>query len=122
MGDTQDLYNYAVRKTGIAYPIEAVETLFDDNNNIETIDNTETSIPEIDIFDMKIGTIVRLNSGGPLMTVQHVNDDICICRWFDNKELKSSEFNLNEICSVSSREKIPEITIDEDDLDCDMPF
>lgn len=41
------------------------------------------------------GETVKLKSGGPLMTISHVDreNDLFHCEWFDSKgELKSGEF------------------------------
>ena len=108
MGEAQDFYNYAVKKTGINDPVEAVEAL---------VEYGEINIEK----KLEIGDTVKLNSGGPLMTIQHFNDDKCVCRWFDGNELKSSEFYNSEIY-VSEESKIPEIEIDEDELSCNLPF
>lgn len=39
------------------------------------------------------GDTVRLNSGGPLMTVESVDDNRCKCTWFDDKnKLQTASF------------------------------
>lgn len=44
------------------------------------------------------GDIVRLRSGGPLMTIKEINNDILSCRWFNSDNaLNSAEFNKDEI-------------------------
>lgn len=35
----------------------------------------------------KPGDLVQLKSGGPVMTIQHINSDGCFCRWFDAANL-----------------------------------
>ena len=47
----------------------------------------------------KIGDRVQLNSGGPTMTVDAINDDGTVrCTWFDDKkELKSESFHPDTI-------------------------
>ena len=40
--------------------------------------------------DFKVGTTVRLNSGGPLMTIRHIADDdggvMVVCDWVDKND------------------------------------
>jgi uncharacterized protein YodC (DUF2158 family) len=39
-----------------------------------------------------IGSVVRLRSGGPAMTIEHDKDE-CLCVWFvDGRELRSGTF------------------------------
>lgn len=40
----------------------------------------------------KMGDVVQLNSGGPLMTVSETNGNDVHCRWFIGNEEKSSSF------------------------------
>ena len=40
----------------------------------------------------KIGNVVRLNSGGPNMTITNVKDDTCHCCWFVESVLKEEDF------------------------------
>ncbi len=39
-----------------------------------------------------VGMKVRLNSGGPLMTVQDVDGDSVTCVWFDKATLRQANF------------------------------
>ena len=41
-----------------------------------------------------IGDVVMLKSGGPNMTVEHIDDDpvLIYCAWFDGKEKKQNSF------------------------------
>jgi len=60
-------------------------------------DDVEFSSYDIEI-EYEIGDIIRLNSGGPLMTIQNINNNTFICRWFDkNNTLQSEKFNILEI-------------------------
>lgn len=52
---------------------------------------------------MKTGTLVRLKSGGPVMTVKEVSDDHWIsCHWFTEGELNSGSFRQAELEAVSA--------------------
>ncbi|WP_283629233.1 YodC family protein [Shewanella baltica] len=48
---------------------------------------------------MKSGDVVRLKSGGPLMTVAYVEEDYgtCTCNWFNDKKLESSSFSIKTL-------------------------
>lgn len=48
-----------------------------------------------------VGTIVKLKSGGPDMTVQISDDDYLYAQWFAGKKLERGRF------PVSSLEKVP---------------
>lgn len=37
--------------------------------------------------EFKAGDIVKAKSGGPIMTIESVIDDIAICVWFDKEQL-----------------------------------
>ena len=41
-----------------------------------------------------IGDVVVLKSGGPSMTVEHIDHDsqMVLCAWFDGKEKKANSF------------------------------
>lgn len=45
-----------------------------------------------------IGSVVRLKSGGPAMTVhlhtKHSISDNVICKWFDGNNVKTEEFKI----------------------------
>lgn len=56
----------------------------------------------------KVGEIVRLNSGGPDMTIDEVtiyeNGVICVvCKWFTNGELKAQSFSVKSIMPSMER-------------------
>jgi uncharacterized protein YodC (DUF2158 family) len=44
-----------------------------------------------------VGMRMRLNSGGPLMTVQAVDEDSVTCVWFDKATLRKAKFLTNMI-------------------------
>ena len=49
--------------------------------------------------DLKIGDVVQLKSGGPVMTIAEIRDysssrDGALCEWFDDKEKKNAVFAL----------------------------
>ncbi len=56
------------------------------------------------------GSTVRLNSGGPLMTVREVEGDTVRCDWFDKEgRLRKAEFLTNQVNEDSGGDKIAEI-------------
>ncbi len=47
---------------------------------------------------MKVGDVVQLKSGGPLMTVSDIEDEDVYCNWFDkNDKLVSSSFRILQL-------------------------
>lgn len=51
------------------------------------------------------GGLVRLRSGGPIMTVDHtLNEGAILCCWFDDTKYSSAIFNALAIVSVSAAE------------------
>lgn len=55
--------------------------------------------------EYKVGDIIRLNSGGPLMTISEVKSEYVSAQWFtDTAEphLKSDSFYLNTFKKVSA--------------------
>lgn len=43
---------------------------------------------------IKPGDQVRIKSGGPMMTVSAVEEDVAVCIWFEGKNQKVDRFNL----------------------------
>jgi len=127
MSEAQEMYEHAMKQTGIDDPAEALDALIDSYGK----DEYEDTYDEDYDTEFEIGDTVRLESGGPLMTVKEINSQILICRWFDkNNNLQSSEFNTNEVYIEDNQQKensnpqesftkensIPEIDIDEDEI------
>ena len=62
------------------------------------MDNTLPPLPDI-LIDVppspkfKIGDVVRLNSGGPAMTVTCVDSDRVTCAWFDEAIYRDGTFH-----------------------------
>jgi uncharacterized protein YodC (DUF2158 family) len=44
------------------------------------------------VMSFEVGDIVVLRSGGPKMTVEHVDGDSIFCRWFDKTKQEKSAF------------------------------
>ena len=42
--------------------------------------------------DFQIGQKVKLNTGGPEMSIEDVQGNVCVCRWFINGQDKSGKF------------------------------
>jgi uncharacterized protein YodC (DUF2158 family) len=57
-------------------------------------------------MDFKIGEVVQLKSGGPLMTVDNINPhDMINCIWFDLREKKSDVFPAAALKPVDNSPK-----------------
>lgn len=66
--------------------------------------------------DLKVGDLVKLKSGSPLMTLIKIDGDICSCRWFDcHDNQKSRQENFPEISLKKETERAPVLrSINED--------
>ena len=42
--------------------------------------------------EIKKGSVVKLNSGGMLMTVEYINDGVATVVWFDDKNAMQKQF------------------------------
>ena len=42
--------------------------------------------------EFNIGQKVKLSSGGPLMTIDHVEDEVVGCVWFEGTRLRTANF------------------------------
>jgi uncharacterized protein YodC (DUF2158 family) len=56
---------------------------------------------------MNVGDIVKLNSGGPSMTIKQITQDyrtefeeIYRCTWFEDKKLQSENFNSKVLTKI----------------------
>jgi len=127
MSDAQEMYEHAMRQTGIDDPAEALDSLIDSYGREEYEDSYDEDIET----EYNIGNTVRLQSGSPLMTIKEINNNILTCRWFDNSKLFSETFNESEIYLDNNKQKIstlshqeiniqkeslPTIDIDEDEI------
>jgi len=98
MGDAQDMYEHAMRETGIDDPAEALDSLISGYGREESYQSDYDESNEYDEIEYDIGDTVRLYSGGPLMTIKEVRKETYLCRWFNkNDDLNSSEFHKDEI-------------------------
>lgn len=43
------------------------------------------------------GDLVKLKSGGPVMTVKSVNFDNIVCQWFGGKKLEDGHFHPDSL-------------------------
>jgi uncharacterized protein YodC (DUF2158 family) len=54
-----------------------------------------------------VGMKVRLNSGGPLMTVQEIDGNSIVCVWFDKTTLRQAKF-LADMIETTNLEQLLE--------------
>jgi len=53
------------------------------------------------------GSLVRLKSGGPIMTVDHtVNEGSIVCCWFDGSKYSSAILHCEAVAAVSASEQV----------------
>lgn len=50
--------------------------------------------PVLEPFQVEVGDVVGLKSGGPSMTVINIVEALALCQWFFGKELKSNSFPI----------------------------
>jgi len=56
------------------------------------------------INQFAIGSIVKLKSGGPDMSVKSANDSHCTCQWFAGKKLEQGVFHFETLELVKAVE------------------
>ena len=56
--------------------------------------------------NFQIGEVVQLNTGGPEMSVEDIQGNICICRWFINRQDKSGSFVDRCLVPVSKKSPV----------------
>lgn len=97
-------------------------------NNSVSYDNEDGYNDLKDVFE--VGKIVKLNSGGPLMTIEKICDDVITCIWFDkNYIIQSNDFTkpllyidysciepYSQNTNDEAFRKISEIDINEDEI------
>lgn len=44
--------------------------------------------------EIKLGSTVKLKSGGPLMTVTYLDESTSVCTWFYEGNIKNTEINV----------------------------
>lgn len=42
--------------------------------------------------NFQVGDKVKLNTGGPEMSIEDIQDNVCVCRWFVNGQDKTGKF------------------------------
>ena len=53
------------------------------------------------MHDLKAGDVVQLKSGGPKMTLKHIDEyGSAYCQWFAGAEIKGSSFDLPSLVLV----------------------
>ena len=56
--------------------------------------------------EFTVGQKVKLNTGGPEMSVEHAEGDSCVCRWFVNGVAKTSKFVAQCLEPVAKRSPV----------------
>lgn len=105
---------------------------YDEENDYEDYDEEyiEKSNNDTEII-YEIGDVVKLNCSDDItMTINNVDNDVIMCRWFDKNHIlqsanfnpieldiiqKNSKLNQGQECNNSSN-NIPKINIDEDEV------
>lgn len=52
--------------------------------------------------DIRTGSVVKLRSGGPAMTVGQVVNSLYVCQWFDGTELKSGHVHRDALAPADA--------------------
>jgi len=70
-----------------------IQTVHDKPDN-----NYAKTVIEATIDNIKIGSVVRLKTGSPKMTIVELfNDKMCKCYWFVDRTLNEREFNIEHL-------------------------
>lgn len=58
---------------------------------------------------LKPGDLVRLKSGGPVMTIDEINFTGAICKWFDGKKAEAKTFQVASLEKTEKPDNMPNI-------------
>lgn len=107
----QDAYDMGITTSLGGMP---VDSLYDDGDDYTYNDSSDDDYTDEEV-ECEVGDTVRLNSGGPLMTIKEVDDDVITCRWFNTEnDLKNAQFNKDEVnFDTDDNEEISSYSCDE---------
>ena len=106
----QDAYDMGITTSLGGMPRDS----FYENDDYDSSDDNYDNYDSSDDEKYEIGNTVRLNSGGPLMTIEEIDDEVITCRWFNTEnDLKSAQFYKNEVTFATDDEENTEYMCDE---------